>query len=70
MYKNKTHLLTDRVEKISFDAYDECSCLKDAAERYRCHSANYLEAFSSFYLDILSGSNSVTVRLNGNDSAK
>ena len=41
MYKDKTHLVTDRVEKISFDAYDECSCLKDAAERYREHVGHY-----------------------------
>lgn len=34
-----------------------------------CHSANYLEAFSPFYLDVLSGPNSVTVRLKGSDSA-
>ena len=35
-----------------------------------CHSANYMEAFSSFYLDVLLGSNSVTVRFKGSGPAK
>ena len=35
----------------------------------RCHSSNYLEPFSSVYLDVLSGSDSVLVRLNGGYSA-
>ena len=34
-----------------------------------CHSSNYLEPFSSVYLDVLSGSDSVLVRLNGGYSA-
>ena len=34
-----------------------------------CHPANYLEPFSSVYLDVLSGPNSVMVRLNGGYSA-
>ena len=36
---------------------------------FRCHPANYLEPFSSVYLDVLSGPNSVMVRLNGGYSA-
>ncbi len=35
----------------------------------QCHSSNYLEPFSSVYLDVLSGSDSVLVRLNGGYSA-
>lgn len=41
---------------------------KDASGRW-CHSSNYLEPFSSVYLDVLSGSDSVLVRLNGGYSA-
>ena len=37
--------------------------------RQACHSSNYLEPFSSVYLDVLSGSDSVLVRLNGGYSA-
>ena len=35
-----------------------------AGELVRCHSANYLEAFSSVYLETNSGSNSVMGILN------
>ena len=38
-------------------------------DRTWCHSSNYLEPFSSVYLDVLSGSDSVLVRLNGGYSA-
>ena len=30
-----------RLEKMSFDAYNECSVLKDAAERYRARTGHY-----------------------------
>lgn len=30
-----------RIEKISFDAYNECGCLKEAAERYRKRTGHY-----------------------------
>ena len=36
----------------------------------RCHSANYLVSFSSVYSGVLPESNSVMVKLKGNDSAK
>lgn len=34
-------------------------------EQLKCHSADYLKPFSSLYLKVLWGSNSVMVRLNG-----
>ena len=46
-------------------------CITDPAtlSALFCHSSNYLEPFSSVYLDVLSGSDSVLVRLNGGYSA-
>lgn len=37
---------------------------------YECHSADYLEPFSSLYLMVLLGSDSVMARLNGGYPAK
>ena len=49
---------------------DEEAAVRDFAHRAaECHSSNYLEPFSSVYLDVLSGSDSVLVRLNGGYSA-
>lgn len=48
---------------------EQLSTSGKAAEWIWCHSANYLEPFSSVYLDVLSGPNSVMVRLNGGYSA-
>ena len=51
---------------LSFNPFDK----QNAREKDRfCHSSNYLEPFSSVYLDVLSGSDSVLVRLNGGYSA-
>ena len=43
--------------------------LKSGESGLCCHSSNYLEPFSSVYFDVLSGSDSVLVRLNGGYSA-
>lgn len=68
--EKRLQALFDAQEKEAFAPKEKAmNENRNTGKRASCHSSNYLEPFSSVYLDVLSGSDSVLVRLNGGYSA-
>ena len=56
-------------ENISENIMELVDKLRNKSYQPKCHSANYLEAFWSFYLDVLSASDSVMFKMKKSSSA-
>ena len=68
-YSHAYRLVFEYIEAFYNTVRIHSHCGYRSPSEYECHPANYLEPFSSVYLDVLSGPNSVMVRLNGGYSA-